>query len=349
MATPAQSEATHRTVPGRDTKVPWSSDNLLDRLGSLFIVGSTVVSGVVGYWQLGPVASFPLCMGTTAVAMGLFELFEPPLRGARAERRVRRLLRRHAVSAVHDVFLSTPEGRRAQFDYVVFLGRAVAVIETKSIEGIVERRQGRWSRWLYGRESPWQGSTPQQQVMRARDVLAAAYPAWRGGILAWTVVAHGTLGEGLAGDVWVVGFDELALALGRFRQVPDEAAQRRWHDLSRFLGREPADKPRQGPLRDQGNVQVVAAWTLANAWAGSGFRGWRAASLWRDLVVVSSVHGCDDLAGSSDYRIGLGCPWRGRAPMLDQFGMSVMSAFWRLWSATRQPRWLAPKPQQRGL
>lgn len=77
--------------------------------------------------------------------------------------------------------------------------------------------------------------SPQQQVLDARDVLAEAYPAWGRGVLGITVLTHGVLGEGLSGDSWVVAADQLLLTLGRFRQVPDEQAERRWRDLSRFL------------------------------------------------------------------------------------------------------------------
>ena len=167
--------------------------------------------------------------------LGAFMVAEPALRGWLSERRVRRLLRRAGIEAVHDVFVSAPDGRRTQLDHVVFLGQKVAVIETKSIEGIVGRREGRWWRMLDGRERSSSGRTPQQQVLNAREVLMAAYPPWGRGVLGFVAVGLGALGEGLEGDPWVVGVDQLALALGRFRHVPDDGSLRRWRDLSRFL------------------------------------------------------------------------------------------------------------------
>lgn len=213
----------------------FSEDRLLNWVGRLVVFGSIGLTGWAAFIFLGPLwVNFPTCMVMTAM-FGLLWVLEPSARGWRAERQVRRLLRRHELPAVHDVFLSAPDGRRAQFDHVVFLGQRVAVIETKSIIGVVARRGNRWTRLLDGRERPFTGRTPQQQVMEAREVLMAAYPAWNRSVLALTVLTHGTLGEGLEDSDWVVGIGQLATALGRFRQVPDEPSKRRWQDLARFL------------------------------------------------------------------------------------------------------------------
>lgn len=161
------------------------------------LFGSIGITGLAAFILVGPLwFTFPVCMVMTAMS-GLLWVLEPSARGWRAERQVRWLLRRHELPAVHDVFLSAPDGRRAQLDHVVFLGRWVAVIETKSITGVVARRGNRWTRLLDGRERPFAGRTPQQQVMEAREVLMVAYPAWNRSVLALTVLTHGTLGEGL--------------------------------------------------------------------------------------------------------------------------------------------------------
>ncbi len=213
----------------------FSEDRLLNWVGRLVVFGSIGTTGLAGFIVLGPLwFGFPTFMVMT-VMIGLMWVLEPSARGWRAERQVRRLLRRHELPAVHDVFLSASDGRRAQFDHVVFLGRWVAVIETKSVIGVVARRGNRWTRLLDGRERPFAGRTPQQQVMDAHEVLMAAYPAWNRSVLALTVLTHGTLGEGLEDSDWVVGIGELAAALGRFRQVPDGPSKRRWQDLERFL------------------------------------------------------------------------------------------------------------------
>ena len=225
-----------QAVPASKTAMPtFSEDRLLNWVGHLVMFGSVGITGLAGFIFLGPLwMGFPILMVTMAM-MGLMWVLEPAVRGWRAERQVRRLLRRHELSAVHDVFLSAPDGRRAQLDHVVFLGQRVAVIETKSLIGVVTRRGNRWTRLLDGRERLFTGRTPQQQVMDAREVLMAAYPAWNRSVLALTVLTHGTLGEGLEDSDWVVGIGELAAALGRFRQVPDEPSRRRWQDLGRFL------------------------------------------------------------------------------------------------------------------
>lgn len=213
----------------------FSEDSLLNWIGRFVLGVSLVITGVAAFTLLGPLwFIFPVLVVTVAMS-GLLWVLEPPARGWRAERQIRRLLRRHELPAVHDVFLSAPDGRRAQLDHVVFLGRWVAVIETKSITGVVTRRGNRWMRLLDGRERPFAGRTPQQQVMEAREVLTAAYPAWNRSVLALTVLTHGTLGEGLEDSEWVVGIGQLAAALSRFRQVPDEPSKRRWQDLARFL------------------------------------------------------------------------------------------------------------------
>lgn len=225
----------------------FSDDRLLNWVGRLVVFGSIGITGLAGFIVLGPLwFGFPIFMVMT-VMIGLMWVLEPSGRGWRAERQVRRLLRRHELPAVHDVFLSAPDGRRAQFDHVVFLGRWIAVIETKSITGVVARRGNRWTRLLDGRERLFTGRTPQQQVMDAREVLMAAYPAWNRSVLALTVLTHGTLGEGLENSDWVVGVGQLVAALGRFRQVPAEPSRRRWQDLARFL--EANKRTRQDRMR----------------------------------------------------------------------------------------------------
>lgn len=214
----------------------YSSDRVVNWIGWLVVLGPTIAVGLtstVVHWPAPP----PLIatLATVTCTMGAFVVAEPALRGWLSELRVRRLLRRAGIEAVHDVFVSASDGRRAQLDHVAFLGQTVVVIETKSIEGIVGRRDGRWWRLLDGRERAFSGRTPQQQVINAREVLMAAYPPWGRGVLGFVAVGLGSLGEGLEGDPWVVVTNHLALTLGRSRQMPDDAALRRWRDLSRFL------------------------------------------------------------------------------------------------------------------
>ncbi len=235
MSAPLLRPSGHAAFVPKETVPMFSEDRLLNWVGRLVHSVTIVVTGVAGVIFFGPLwVTFPTCLVMTAM-YGLLWVLEPSARGWRAERQVRQLLRRHELPAVHDVFLSAPDGRRAQFDHVLFLGRWVAVIETKSITGVVARRGTRWTRLLGGRERSFAGRTPQQQVMEAREVLMAAYPAWNRSVLALTVLTHGTLGEGLEDSDWVVGIGQLAAVLGRFRQVPDEPSKRRWQDLARFL------------------------------------------------------------------------------------------------------------------
>jgi len=235
MSAPLLRPSGQSVLAPKEAEAAFSEDRLLNWVGRLVLFGSIGITGLAAFIFLGPLwAIFPILMVMTSMS-GLLWVLEPSARGWRAERQVRRLLRRHELPAVHDVFLSAPDGRRAQLDHVVFLGRWVAVIETKSITGVVARRGNRWTRLLDGRERPFAGRTPQQQVMEAREVLMAAYPSWNRSVLALTVLTHGTLGEGLQDCDWVVGIGQLAAALGRFRQAPDEPSRRRWQDLARFL------------------------------------------------------------------------------------------------------------------
>ncbi len=212
-----------------------SEDRLLHWIGRLILFGSVGLTGLAGFIFLGPLwVTYPVFL-ILVTMLGLMTVLEPSVRGWRAERQVRRLLRRHELRAVHDVFLSAPDGRRAQLDHVVFLGQRVAVIETKSVTGLVARRGNRWSRLVDGRERLFGGPSPQQQVMAAREVLMAAYPPWNQNVLALMVITHGTLGEGLEDSDWVVEIGHLAAALGRFRELPDGASERRWQDMARFL------------------------------------------------------------------------------------------------------------------
>ncbi len=218
----------------------YSEDRLINWLIRLLIYGAAAAIFLATFRVL-PVATETLAiiLGMCA-AMSLGEVLEPWARGIVAERQVRRLLLRHQIPAVHDVFLSSPDGRRAQLDHVAWLGRSIAVIETKSVTGLVERRGSRWTRHIYGRERALGERTPQQQALNARDVLIAAYPAWGARPMAFTALTHATLGETFADDIWVVSAADLPAVLGRFRKVPDEQARRRWTDLSRFLA---ANKP----------------------------------------------------------------------------------------------------------
>ncbi len=185
----------------RDT---WSDDRFLDRLMDVSSYGmATVTMLAVSYWHgffLGALASGLQIAGQ----LGIFFILEPIARGHLAERQVRRLLARLNVPAVHDIFVRTPDGRQAQLDHVAFLGQAIAVIETKSITGVVTRTGSRWSHLVNGVERGLSGRSPQQQALNARDVLRDAYPSWRPTSVALTVLTHGELGTGFQGDAWVV-------------------------------------------------------------------------------------------------------------------------------------------------
>ncbi len=216
----------------RDT---WSDDRFLDRLMDVSSYGmATVTMLAVSYWYgffLGALASGLQIAGQ----LGIFFILEPIARGHLAERQVRRLLARLNVPAVHDIFVRTPDGRQAQLDHVAFLGQAIAVIETKSITGVVTRTGSRWSHLVNGVERGLSGRSPQQQALNARDVLRDAYPSWRPTSVALTVLTHGELGTGFQGDAWVVKVQHLPMALARFQRDPTPMSQRAWTDLERFL------------------------------------------------------------------------------------------------------------------
>lgn len=234
----SSSSEVHGGMPAEHTQQKereYSEDRLLDWLMRGFVYGTSIAVFLATFRVLPMTTEALIVLLGMTSALSLAEFLEPPLRGALAERRVRRLLRRHGISAVHDIFLSAPDGRRAQLDHVAWLGRAIAVIETKSVTGLVERRGSRWTRRFHGRERAFGERTPQQQALDARDVLAVAYPALGARPLAFTVMTHAVLGETFADDLWVITAADLPAVLGRFRQVPDEASRRRWTDLARFL------------------------------------------------------------------------------------------------------------------